>query len=80
MYAQLIDDSAGKTLLSASTRDLKSKKGKTKAEQAYLLGESMAAKARELGIKKIIFNKGPYLYHGRVKAVAEGARARGLQF
>ena len=74
---QLIDDSAGKTLASASTKEFK-KVGK-KAEKANLLGELIAEKAGKLGIKEAVFNKGSYLYHGRVKAVAEGARAKGLK-
>ncbi len=75
--AQLIDDASGKTLLSGTTKEF-SKKAKTKVEQAKLLGESIAEKAKKQGIQKVIFNKGAYLYHGRVKAVAEGARAKGL--
>lgn len=75
--AQLIDDASGKTLASASTKEIKLS-GKTKIEKARLLGELIAEKAQKLGIKKAVFNKGPYLYHGRVKAVAEGARSKGL--
>ena len=74
--AQLIDDSAGKTILSVSTKELKEKKNKT--EQAKMLGEILAEKTLKAGIKKAVFNKGPYRYHGRVKAVAEGARSKGL--
>lgn len=73
---QLIDDTAGKTLLTLSTKDLKS--GKTKSERARLLGEQLAEKSQKIGIKKAVFNKGPYKYHGRIKAVAEGARSKGL--
>ena len=76
--AQLINDVDGRTLLSASTRELKSAK-KTKSDQAKMLGELLAEKAVKLGVKKAIFNKGSYLYHGRIKAVAEGARSKGLQ-
>ena len=75
---QLIDDVAGRTLAAASTKELK-KAAKPKAEQARLLGELIAAKAQKLNIKQAIFNKSSYLYHGRVKAVADGARAKGLQ-
>ena len=75
---QLINDLAGKTLVSASTQDLDSKKNKS--EQARLLGEKIAEKAVKLGIKKLVFNKGAYKYHGRLKALAEGARAKGLTF
>lgn len=76
--AQLIDDQAGKTLVYAFTKELKGKKG-TKTELSRLLGELVAEKAQKLGIKSAVFNKGPYLYHGRIKAVAEGARAKGLE-
>lgn len=77
MKAQLIDDHNQKTLLAASTREL-SNKG-NKVEQSRLLGEMIATKAKELGIDKAILNKGSYAYHGRVKALAEGARAKGLK-
>lgn len=76
---QLIDDQNSKTLISASTRELpKSAKG-NKTDLAYLLGQLIAEKSAKIGIKAAIFNKGPYLFHGRIKAVAEGARAKGLQ-
>ncbi len=78
LTAQLIDDQAGKTLVYASTQELKGKKG-TKTEKSYSLGELVAEKAQKMNIKSAVFNKGPYLYHGRVKAVAEGARAKGLK-
>ena len=80
-YAQLIDDTLGKTLAAASTQETKEKKTKkdTKTNQAYLLGELIAKKAATLGIKEVIFDKGSYAYHGRVKAVAEGARKAGLK-
>jgi large subunit ribosomal protein L18 len=76
-YAQLIDDMDGKTLVSASTKELK-EKGK-KSELAEKLGELISKKAIEKGIKKAVFNRGSYKYHGRIKAVAEGARKGGLQ-
>ena len=76
-YAQLIDDKKGATLVSASTQELK-KKG-TKTPQAKSLGELIAQKAKKLDLKQAVFNKGPYLYHGRVKAVAEGAKEAGLK-
>ena len=76
--AQLIDDTVGKTLVSASTKELK-KSVKTKIAQARLLGELIAEKSQKIGFKEAVFNKGPYLYHGRIKAVAEGARAKGLK-
>lgn len=76
--AQLIDDAAGKTLVFESTKALPKSDKLTKVAQATLLGERLAEQAKKLGIKNAVFNKGPYLYHGRVKAVAEGARLKGL--
>lgn len=83
-YAQLINDEIKKTLIGVSTRDLKpdkkEKQGKeNKIEQAGQLGELIAKKAVEKGIKKAIFDRGRYKYHGRVKALVEGARKGGLQ-
>ncbi len=78
-YVQLIDDYSGKTLVSASTQELtKSKKGK-KTEEAKALGSLIAEKAKKSGIKETIFNKGSYLYHGRIKEVAENAKKAGLK-
>jgi large subunit ribosomal protein L18 len=81
IYAQLIDDSAGKTLASASSRDkdIIAQKG-TKVEKSKLVGAAIARKASDLGLLDVIFDRGGYLYHGRVKAVAEGAREGGLKF
>lgn len=76
-YAQLIDDVQGKTLASASTKELK-KKGK-KTELAQELGALIAEKAKKAGVKEAIFNRSFYKFHGRVKAVAEGARSGGLK-
>lgn len=80
-YAQLIDDVSGKTLVSASTKDkdIKAQAG-TKSEKAKLAGAAVGRKATELGITKVVFDRGGYLYHGRVKAIADGAREGGLQF
>ncbi len=78
IYAQIIDDKAGKTLVSASSKDLKSKVNKS--EQATEVGKLVAAKAKEKGITKVVFDRGGYLYHGRVKALAEAAREAGLEF
>lgn len=83
IYAQLIDDATGTTLASASTVDVDLRAqmaGKKKAEQAKLVGQAMAARAQAQGVKKIVFDRGGYRYHGRVKAVAEGAREGGLEF
>jgi large subunit ribosomal protein L18 len=83
-YIQLIDDKEGKTLVSASTQKLaetgtaKGQKIK-KQESAGKLGELIAKKALEKGIKKAVFDRGRYKYHGRIKAIAEGARKGGLQ-
>jgi large subunit ribosomal protein L18 len=78
MYAQLIDDVKGKTLLSAN--DLKIKKTKGKTESAKELGKAIAKLAIENKIEKVVFDRAGYQYHGRVKAVAEGAREGGLKF
>lgn len=77
-YVQLIDDNAGKTIASASTAELAKNKGK-KTDVAKALGVLIAEKAKKLSIKEAVFNKGPYLYHGRIKAVADGAREAGLK-
>ena len=79
IYVQLINDDKKKTILSAS--DQKLKKGKmTKVDLAKEIGKLIAEKALEKKIEKVIFDRGPYKYHGRVKAVAEGAREGGLKF
>jgi large subunit ribosomal protein L18 len=77
LYLQLIDDEKGHTLVSASTRELGEKKD-TKTDQARAVGELLAKKAIAAGIKKAVFSRGAYKYHGRVKAAAEGARSGGL--
>ena len=77
MYVQLVDDNTGKTMLSASTKELKMKKG-TKQEAAAELGKLIAKKASGKKIKTVLFDKGGFKYHGRVKAVAEAARESGL--
>ena len=80
-YVQLINDDAGVTIASASTRDkdILAQKG-TKSEKSKLAGSAIARKAVDLGIKEIVFDRGGNLFHGRVKAVAEGAREAGLEF
>jgi len=79
IYAQLIDDSKKQTILSVS--DAKLKKGKmTKADLGKEIGKTIAKMALEKKIEKVVFDRGPYKYHGRVKAVAEGAREGGLKF
>jgi large subunit ribosomal protein L18 len=81
IYVQLIDDSSGKTLASASSRDkdIAAQKG-TKVEKGKLVGAAIARKASDLGLLDIVFDRSGYLYHGRVKAVADGAREGGLKF
>lgn len=81
IYAQLIDDNSGVTLTAASSRekDIAAQKG-PKTEKSKLVGTAIARKAQDLGIKKVVFDRNGYLYHGRVKAVAEGAREGGLEF
>lgn len=78
IYAQLIDDVNGKTLVSASSRSLTEKVAKT--ESSVVVGKSLAEKALAAGISEIVFDRGGYLYHGRVKALADGAREGGLKF
>lgn len=81
IYAQIIDDSKGITILSASSREkaLSSVTG-TKTEIATAVGKSLAEKATKAGIESVVFDRNGYLYHGRVKALAEGAREGGLKF
>jgi large subunit ribosomal protein L18 len=84
MTAQLIDDEAGKTLCSAGSVEIKGKKkteGRAgKVAVGYLIGKKLAEKAKEKKIIKVVFDRGGYSYHGRVQAVAEGAREGGLEF
>ena len=79
IYAQLIDDVAGVTLASASTLDKEVSKG-TKTEQAIVVGRLVAERAVAKGISEVVFDRGGYLYHGRVKALADSARENGLKF
>lgn len=83
IYAQLIDDLAGETLASASTIDTELRaevEGKSKTERAKMVGELVAKRAQDKGIKKVVFDRGGYQYHGRVKALADAAREAGLEF
>ena len=83
IYVQLIDDEKGVTLASASTLDKEVKpnlQGKTKTEQAQIVGKTIAERAQKLNIKQAVFDRGGYLYIGRVKALAESAREAGLEF
>lgn len=81
IYAQLIDDASGVTIASASSlqKDIAAQKS-VKVEKSKLVGEAIGRKAGELGIKEVVFDRSGYIYHGRVKAVAEGAREAGLIF
>ncbi len=79
IYCQIIDDLRGHTLVAASSRELSEMKA-TKTEKARQVGKLIAEKAKSQGIETIVFDRGGYLYHGRVKALAEGAREGGLIF
>ena len=81
VYAQLIDDKRGHTMVGASTFEIKKAAGKdsTKTVQAERIGEELAKKALAAGVKQVVFDKGSYKYHGRIKAVAEGAKKSGLK-
>jgi len=83
IYAQIINDVNGTTLCAASSLDkaLQAKlEGKDKKEQAYIVGEAVAEKALKAGIKAVVFDRGGYIYTGRVQKLAEGARSAGLEF
>ncbi|MBN1967061.1 MAG: 50S ribosomal protein L18 [Anaerolineae bacterium] len=83
IYAQVIDDTRGHTLVAASTIDPELRAtldGKNKTEQAKIVGVTVAARAKAAGIENVVFDRGGWQYHGRVKALAEGAREGGLDF
>ena len=80
IYVQIIDDLAGKTLVAASTVEGKGTKTGGNLASAKEVGKSVAEKAKAKGITKVVFDRGGYLYHGRVKALADAAREAGLQF
>jgi len=82
IYSQLIDDVAGHTLAAASDLEpaLRESATGTKSERARRVGEALAERAKEKGITTVVFDRGGFLYHGRVKALADGAREGGLQF
>jgi large subunit ribosomal protein L18 len=83
IYAQVIDDVARVTIVSASDVEASVKKtveGKAKADVATLVGESIAARAKEKGVTRVVFDRGGYPFHGRIKALAEAARKAGLEF
>ncbi len=76
IYAQVIDDAAGKTIASASSFEAKG----TKMEQANVVGKLIAENAKKAGVKAVVFDRGGFIYHGRVKALADSARKEGLKF
>jgi large subunit ribosomal protein L18 len=80
IYAQVIDDGSGTTLASASTVDKTSKSGGGNVAAAKTIGKLVAQRAQEKGIKQVVFDRGGYKYHGRVKALADAAREAGLEF
>jgi len=85
IYAQVIDDTKGHTLVSASTLDKEvvkqlGKEGKPKVDEAKLVGQIVAERAKQAGITTVVFDRGGYRYHGRIKALADGAREAGLEF
>ena len=83
IYVQVVDDSLGHTLVAASTLDAAARPelaGKDKTDQAKVVGKLIAERAAEAGIKQVVFDRGGYLYHGRVKALADAAREGGLEF
>lgn len=80
IYAQVIDDVAGVTIVNASTLDKAVAEGLNKVEQAQAVGKLVAERAVKAGIEDVIFDRGGYLYHGRVQALAEAARENGLKF
>ena len=83
IYAQLIDDATGLTVVAASSLEAEVRQrvaGKKKAEAAAIVGEILAERAKSRGITAVVFDRSGYLYHGRVKALADAARAAGLQF
>jgi large subunit ribosomal protein L18 len=88
IYAQLIDDASGKTIVSASTaegaKDAKQAKGAKRTggnvASAKAVGKTLAERAKQKGVEKVVFDRGGYIYHGRVKALADAAREAGLQF
>lgn len=80
MYAQIIDDLSGKTLASASSNKESSLQKINKTEQAKGVGKLIAEAAKKAGVKKVIFDRSGFIYHGRIKALAEAARENGLEF
>ena len=80
IYAQIVNDTEGKTLAAASSRDKDIEAKGTKSEIAATVGKALAEKAKKAGVEAVAFDRGGYLYHGRVKSLADGAREGGLKF
>jgi len=80
IFAQVVDDGAGKTLAGANWKGLPKSFSGDKTEQAREVGKAVAAAAKKAGVEEVVFDRGGYLYHGRVKALADGAREGGLKF
>ena len=80
IYAQIIDDVSGVTLVSASTLDKSIENPESKSDAANQVGKLLAERAKDKGITNVVFDRGGYIYHGRVQALAEGAREGGLEF
>jgi large subunit ribosomal protein L18 len=82
IYAQVIDDTSGTTLVAASTNEpsVRGGLGGTKTDQARAIGRAIAERAQQKGVRAVVFDRGGYLYHGRVRALADGAREAGLEF
>ena len=80
IYAQIIDDKSGKTLVSASSKDKEITATGSTVAGAAAVGQLIAARAQQAGIKEVVFDRGGYLFHGRIKAIAEAAREAGLSF
>jgi len=80
IYAQVIDDETGKTIVSISSLNVKEAHGIPKIEQATIIGKQIAEKAKDAGVDTLVFDRNGYLYHGRVKALAEAVREGGIKF
>ncbi len=80
IYAQLVNDEKGDTIATASSLKMNDAQSVNKVEQAKLVGKAIAERAKEKGVEAVVFDRGGYLYHGRVKALADAARTEGLKF
>ena len=80
LWLQIIDDEKGRTLVAVSDREIKSKKSLTKTERAGQVAELLAKKVKEKGIREVVFDRGGFKYHGRIKALAEALRQQGIKF